>query len=201
MIVENIESILYTCVFLLPGYIINLILDKVTPVTKSSEPKYLFSCLYYSVLTFGVFSGVYQILFRFINNSGIMYWVLIVFVSTVGSVCIGYSIAYCRRKKILEKILPSKEINAFNPIPTAWDYCFEKQVGGNVVVTLTDGAIVYGLYSVNSFASSEADERDLFIEKVYKKNNKGELIENKECTGVLISKNVISTIEFFNKEF
>lgn len=200
MTIENLNVVFYTCIFLVPGYIIKSILSKVLPTQKQNEQRYFFSCLLYSIVTVAIFSGFYQLVSRYKSDTELMYWVLLVAISICGSVCVGFTLAFLHKKDVFNKILPKDELNTFSSIPTAWDYCFSKQEPQYVIVTLTDGSIIYGFYSENSFSSSESDERDLFIEKIYKRNFCGKWILNKECTGVFISKSAIKTIEFCKKE-
>lgn len=56
-------------------------------------------------------------------------------------------------------------VNKIHPVPTAWDYYFSKQEEAWIIVTLKNGKTIYGKFSEHSFASSDAEERDL-----YKKN-------------------------------
>ena len=70
-----------------------------------------------------------------------------------------------------------------------------------VIITLQDDSTVYGFYGENSFASSEPDERDIYLEKIYDIDEKNKWIENKECLGIHISQNQIKTIEFLKGDF
>lgn len=196
MTIENLNVVFYTCIFLVPGYIIKSILSKIIPTQKQNDQKYFFSCLLYSMVNAAVFSGFYQLINTFKSSADLEYWILHVVISVLGAVCIGFVLAYLHRKDVLNKILPRDELNTFSSIPSAWDYCFSKQESHYVIVTLNDGSIIYGLYSVNSFSSSESDERDLFVEKVYKRSLCGKWILDEKCNGILISKNAIRTIEF-----
>ena len=65
-----------------------------------------------------------------------------------------------------------------------------------VIVTLTDDSVIYGDFSTKSFASSDPEERDLFIEKTYIPNEKGEWIAADKNEGIYIHKDQIKTIEF-----
>lgn len=65
------------------------------------------------------------------------------------------------------------------------------------MVTLTDGSTVCGWFGDNSFASSVPEERDLFIEKVYRLNEglHWERVENSD--GILFRAGEIRHIEFW----
>lgn len=85
-----------------------------------------------------------------------------------------------------------------NPIPTAWDYYFNKKEPCFVVITLKSGKSIYGLFSDKSFASSEQTERDLYIEKTYNFNDETEWKEIPRNKGIYINKEDIETIEFYS---
>ena len=87
-----------------------------------------------------------------------------------------------------------------NPIPTAWDYYFNKKEPCFVVITLKTGKTIYGLFSENSFASSEQSERDLYIEKTYNYNDEAEWNEVPRNKGIYLNKEDIETIEFYSME-
>ena len=59
-------------------------------------------------------------------------------------------------------------IQPVHHVPTAWDYAFSRlQRGTYIIVTLTDGSHVAGIYGGGSFASSSKDERDVLIDDVW----------------------------------
>ena len=90
-------------------------------------------------------------------------------------------------------------IYSSHTIPYAWDYAFEQNDFFYVYITLIDGAQIYGLYHFNSFASSEPDDRDIFLEKVFDVTTENDIVELKErinTKGMLIRGNQISSIEF-----
>jgi hypothetical protein len=60
-------------------------------------------------------------------------------------------------------------LSTIHVIPAAWDWRFSKMPRGGifVMVTLTSGERVAGLFGARSFASSDAAERDLYIEEEY----------------------------------
>ena len=55
--------------------------------------------------------------------------------------------------------------------------------------------MIYGWFSTKSFASSDSDERDIFIERIYSIDDNNNWIENKSIEGIYIPKEQIKTIE------
>jgi Family of unknown function (DUF6338) len=67
-----------------------------------------------------------------------------------------------------------------------------------IMVTLTSGERVGGLFGKDSFASSDIKERDLYIEEEYTVTEEGAWLARPEKIGVLISAREIRYIEFWN---
>jgi hypothetical protein len=65
-----------------------------------------------------------------------------------------------------------------------------------VLVTLADGSTVAGIFSARSFASSDAAERDLFLEQLYRVEDDGPWQPVPMNRGVWIRGEAIRAIEF-----
>jgi len=63
--IETFDVVLYTAIFLLPGYIIKSTFDIFIPPPKHNDTKYFFTCLLYSIINFAVWSWAYILV---INN-------------------------------------------------------------------------------------------------------------------------------------
>ena len=61
---------------------------------------------------------------------------------------------------------------------------------------MKDGSPVYGLYHSRSFAASDPDRRDLYLEAQYRLLETGEWAPVEDTGGVLVMGNEIATIEF-----
>ena len=72
--------------------------------------------------------------------------------------------------------------------PTSWDWRFARcETARFVMVTLTDGAKFAGIFGVNSFASTDPTERELYIEEMMDLDENGVWKYREEPEGVLIS--------------
>lgn len=200
LIIENLDIVLYTCVFLVPGFIVNTVIDTMVPPSRHNEQKYFIKCLSYSILTLGVFSGFFQLVDNHIEKDTFVYWALLSLIACLGSFALAVVIGWLKQKKIFDGIFKKSGLNRITSIPTAWDFYFSQLKSAYVIVTLDDDSIIYGLYSSNSFSSSDFEDRDLFLEKIYTLNKKQQWILNEECSGILIEKNKIKTIEIYNTE-
>ena len=85
-----------------------------------------------------------------------------------------------------------------NNIPTAWDRVFSNITPKWVIVTLKNGGQIYGYLGTNSYASSDPEERDLFISHTVHKTPQGTLEFVNETKGIYLRSEDITTIEFLD---
>ena len=121
-----------------------------------------------------------------------LYWLLLLLVTIIGAIVIAVAVAIIKQKNVIGVLFDKANVDTIHSIPTAWDYIFVKREAGYVVVTLIDGSKVNGWYSSKSFTSSEADERDFFVEEQYS----DDWSQIKDNGGIYIAKNQIRSIEF-----
>ena len=196
MVLNSLDAVFYTCIFLVPGYIIKSVIDALIPPAKQKDAKYFFSCLLYSVVNCVVWSWAYVLIGNYYKGHPVRYWLVMSIATIIGASLIGLLLGVIKQKGIIECIFSKRDINKIHPVPTAWDYYFSKQEESWIIVTLKNGKCIYGLFSENSFASSDPDERDIYIEKTYTLGENMEWIEDDKSNGILISKDDIETIEF-----
>lgn len=112
---------------------------------------------------------------------------------------IGVLTGAIRKFDVVDRIFQKFGISKIHPIPTAWDYWFSNQKEEIwVIVTLIGGQKICGKYSYISFASSEPEERDLYLEEIYDVNERDEWTCKERTRGILIAKGQIATIEFIS---
>ena len=196
--INSFNMVLYTCVFLLPGFIINSIVESLVPPRKFYETKYFFSCLFYSVVNCAVLSWAYILIINSKQKAEWTHWLLLLSTTIIGAIIIGLCIGLLKQNEVIEHLCRKCNFKKIHPIPTAWDYYFSKSEPSWVIVNLKSGKTVYGLYSYNSFASSQYDDRDIYIEKVYQVTSEMAWEEDERSKGILISKEDIESIEFYS---
>lgn len=197
MTIDSFDIVFYTAIFVLPGFIIVSIIDIFNPCRKRSEGVLLLNCLLYSIVHCALWSWLYKLLFLLNKTHPYWYWLLLVIATVLGAVIIALIIGILKQKQLFRWIFSKLKIISVHSIPTAWDYCLSKADASWIVVTLQDDSKVYGLYSVGSFASSEPEERDLYIERIYSFNEENHVWGELESSqGVYIPKDQIKTIEF-----
>jgi hypothetical protein len=126
-------------------------------------------------------------------------WLLLIFVSPV---IMGAIWGLLNKFRIIEKMLGKFGVTAINPVPTSWDYKFIRvKEPVWILVTLKDSSYIAGYWGNESFASSDPNVKDIYIEKVYKVPLKGPWIPTSvNNDGILIATDQIKTIEFFSNQ-
>lgn len=151
----------------------------------------------YSIVNYAIFGWVYLLWFQIYYAEHFIKFCLSLLATTIiGATILALGISAIKQKRIIERLLQRFKINKIHPVPTAWDYFFSQQEPVWLIVTLKSGKTVYGVFSKHSFASSDPDERDIYIEKVYSLADDETWIEDKHSRGILIDKSEIETIEF-----
>lgn len=197
MTIDSLEVVFYTCIFLLPGFIIKSVIDTLVPPAKHNDSKYFFSCLLYSIVNCAIWSWAYLLLNKISDKHPIIYWISILATTVVGATFVAIVVGVVKQKEIIAWLFKKIGINKIHPAPTAWDYYFAQQEESWIVVTLKSGKTIYGRYSEHSFSSSDPEERDLYIEKTYVIKDDMTWEEDEKSKGILITKEEIETIEFF----
>jgi len=197
MIVDSLDAVFYTAIFILPGFIIKSVVDALNPPTKISDGVYFLACLAYSFVNCALYSWAYILIRPVSEINNTIYWVALICITLIGSIISSVFIGILKQRRIVYQVVKSLNIKYIDPTPTAWDFIFSKQEASLVFITLTDGGEIRGWFGSNSFASSISDERDIFIEKVYRRANGNDVWhDNPENNGIYISKNEIKLIEF-----
>ena len=196
MTIDSFDIVFYTAIFVLPGFLINSIIDTLNPTQKKSEGVLLLKSILYSIIHCAVWSWVYKLIFRLEDKFPYLYWVALIGFTVIAATVFAVLIGIVKQKQLVRKVLSFFKIYCPHSIPNSWDYAFASSEETWVIVTLIDDSMIYGKYSTKSFASSDPEERDLFIEKTYIPNEKGDWIAAEKNDGIYIHKDQIKTIEF-----
>ena len=196
MLIDSFDVVFYTAIFVLPGFIINCIIDTLNPTQKKAEGTLLLKSIFYSIIHCSAWSWAYKLIFRLVTTHPYLYWVVLIAFTTIAATALALLIGIIKQKQLLRKALSHIGIHCPHSIPNSWDYIFARSESSWVIVTLTNDDIIYGEYSTKSFASSDPDERDLFLEKTYIPDKNGTWVEANGNEGIYIQKDQIKTIEF-----
>ena len=199
MIIESYEYVIYTAMFLLPGYLINRIISLLVPSKGIDETDKVLRYLGYSLLNFTAWLWLFWLIKKNIETGRALYWLLLSFAVIITSLVTGIVLGVINNKVLLRKLFQKAGLQVEHPIPTAWDYIFSSPKHNRwTTVTLKSGKVLRGVYSNNSFASSDDNYRDLYLELSYIKDSADgdswKLVDRTD--GVWINPDEIAYIEF-----
>ena len=188
----SLDAVFYTALFILPGYVITSIVNAFNPQGRLNESKYFLKCLLYSLVNLGVWCWAYNIVLNNTASKSSLQWLLLTAITLLGAALLGFLIGVIKQKTLLSKLLNRLGISTIHPTVLAWDYLFSKQESYYIIVKMDDDKIVRGWFSDKSFASSDPDNHDLYIEQCYGEG----WSEDPQSRGIYIPGDQIKYIEF-----
>jgi len=85
-----------------------------------------------------------------------------------------------------------------HPIRKPWDYVFGKRDPFWIIVHLQNGQKIGGRFDVESFASSDPADEQIYLEEVWILDDGGRFVSRVERSrGIIIMKDEIRAVEFF----
>ncbi|MBI2218807.1 MAG: hypothetical protein HYU51_16095 [Candidatus Rokubacteria bacterium] len=199
MTLNSFDAVFYTLAFLVPGFladsVANTMVRKKAIAHEVSLLRFLtLSCLNYAVWSWLVYLVVRTAFFLEHPIRSAAAWFLVIFVSPVA---LGAMLGVLSQRNTIRRLLDRLGIYTVHPIPTAWDDFFSTTGPVWVLVTLKDGSSVGGRFGARSFASSDSTERDLFVESVYRVEERGAWTEVPLNAGIWIRGDEIQHVEFW----
>jgi len=194
--VGSIDQAVLVLGLLAPGFIIlffraQLLAGRIPPVRDAAFPYVLLSAVYYA-LVFPLTGGV--VLPQAEHASSIALWFALIF---MGPMIFGLVLGLLTRFDVLRKLIARFGVNPVHAVPTAWDWKFSRGEPSWVMVTCKNGTVFSGLFGARSFASSDPDERDLYVEQLYDVSDKNIWSRGREGKGLFVAASEIRTIEFW----
>lgn len=198
--ITGFDTVLYSCLFLLPGGIIEGITRAIKPRRKMTAAQELLRWLGYSAVNNAIWCWAILFVWNHLSHDSIVTWIVLLAVVVISSTITGIILGIIHSKDVVRRAANHMRIRVENSIPTAWDYVMSNQREPCfMLVTLTDGTHFYGYYGEDSLASSDNNYRDIYLEYVYDIDESGEwkIAHNKS---VLINANQIASIEMIRVE-
>ncbi len=127
------------------------------------------------------------------GSIGLLSWFGLIF---AGPAIFGAILGLNARTDALRRILRFLGINPVHAVPTAWDWKFGRMGEHLVIITLKDDTKFAGYCGRNSFMSSDPNERDLYVEKIYDWGENDKWLDNGEH-GLWVSSGELKSVEFF----
>jgi hypothetical protein len=198
---KGTENFYLILAFIVPGLIIFYVRSKFisgrTPSHTENLLSYLVLSLVYYVPTILFIESALSIKGPWIARAVI--WIVL---TLIGPALFGLFLGAAAQKEWWNLIANKLNLSVVHVIPAAWDWQFSKVPRGGmfIMVTLTSDERVAGFFGKNSFASSDAGERDLYIEEEYTVTEDGQWDARPTKVGVLIPVKEIKYIEFWEPQ-
>ena len=185
LIIENLPLFIF---FVIPGYVSMRVWHWLVPSKNERLKNY-----YLETIVFGIFHFILfgKLLMR-ANDYG--QWLEII-------AYLGVFIVIPALSAILFKMLlysPFLKGKIIHPSPKAWDYFFGLREPCFMLIHLKSKNTIGGLFKDSSFASSFPESEDIYLEEIWKINEKGEFIEKlPQTAGMLVNIQNIEYIELY----
>jgi len=191
--IKSIELFLLLLVLIVPGVIIDFVRAqfvgrRTRTVGEASLNFVVVSIVYYALsapLVLWATGGLVGLL------QAPMAWYALLL---VGPTSVGLVLGFVAQRDLLGRNARRLGFNVIHPMPTAWDRRFGALQESLVIITLKDGRKVAGYMGPLSVASSDPENRDIFIERIY--GLEGDEWTDMGETSALIMAGEISTVEF-----
>ena len=198
-------------IFLVPGYICQSFFNLFVPGRRLDPLSTLLQYVLLSLVNYVIFMGAIPL--RLLKLDVAIVVISELSLAELGVLILGGPIALAllravsHRHRLLERALSKipllKDLSSpVDPIPSAWDWKFSRQGSPSwVVIRLADRTQVAGYFGKGSFSSSDAAERDIYLERVYTIDTPTKMwIEVERSGGILIKASEIHSVEFFELE-
>ena len=205
MTISSLQVVLFTLVFVVPGYIVFSIYSFVTTRGSASKELLLLRFLSFSALNLVI---AYPLLAQTVLVksytdehpflTGLAFLVAIFIEPLMIGIVIGKIDSSGWLREVFFKAFG---LNAMNSTPTAWDVkfsalCKNENKGSIIIVTMKDTTRFAGFFGgKGSVASTDAKERDLYLETAYIYEEE-QWIRRERTDGILLRGDDIVAIEF-----
>lgn len=195
-IAPNLDMMTLFILFVVPGLISMHIYRLIFPAGDIDWKNATIQALFYSSINLGLCLPILIFIHRgdFLNNHPVYYGIALFAMIFILPILWPLIFVWIIKNRKL-----SEKLQLLHPIPTAWDYLFEKRKPFIVLVQLKNGKKIGGYYGPNSFATSFPRQGDIYLESVAQVNDDGKFQGwVKNSAGVMIRKEDYDIIEFFN---
>ena len=192
---ENIELVIF---FLVPGAVIlfvrsQLSTGRLPPIAEATLSYFILSLIYVAMAYAPLRAAIAAAPNGFVRT---LLWLgFAVLLPAAFGLLLGLAV----QRDWFYRLAHRVGIQPVHAAPTAWDWIFQRATPKWVVVVLKDGTIFRGWMGRDAFMSSQPDERDLYISRIYEAGEDG-VWKPMGNTGLYVAHGEIRTIEFIEPE-
>ena len=192
------DFLTFVSLFLIPGFIAYQNAYNITPTKAYEENSKFIVCLMYGIINYIVFFKPINYIYSYVSNINniINEWGLFILHSFT-AILLGIIIGICTKNNYIRLLLSKIGIQTEHPTPTSWEFLFSNISRYCwVIVTLKDKTEIKGYYGTSSFASSDLNNKDIYIEQIYTMNEETGMWETEpKKKGIWINGDEIAYIE------
>lgn len=203
---NSVEALIVVGLVLTPGYLCLWFYRQILKSpSKQSDIELILATIALGVLTNGILFPIMgrNILRYYVDNVlfdhqwYVFLWCLLTILVVPTLVGVGLGRAVNSDRKLLRIV----SLDSISRTPDAWDFAMNRETGCYVVVYLKNGELIAGTYGQGSFASSDQNRPDLYIEKRWDLAEDGYLDTPERANlGVWLSHDTIARVDFVPSE-
>jgi hypothetical protein len=199
-VIASVEALFIILAFVVPGFVMSFVRSQFATGRPQPGTEQVLGYLTLSAINYAVFSWLVFILVatRFSETHpgwAAFLWFIIIL---VGPALLGASLGIAIQRDMFRPLFARLRLQPVHIVPTAWDYQFGPLREAHwVLVKLRSGGTVAGFFGTRSFASSDAEERDIFIEHVYHIDEDSVWHPMQNGHGTLIAKDEVLSVDFW----
>ncbi len=183
--------------FIVPGLITFFVRSQLIIVKRQSHTDNLMSYVTLTSIYYAFLLPIFPQIFILTGWCLFFSWISVIIVGPAVSGAILGLIAYF---EVFRKATQTLKINPVHAVPSSWDWIFGsiKDRSVYIMVTLTDGTKLAGVWGGKSFASTDPTERDIYIERMWDISHDGTWARRDRKQGALIVAKEIRYVELFD---
>lgn len=196
------DTVVLALLFIVPGFVCSTVISMLVPRRAASSQARLIEYFTWSCLNFALIGPIAIPVLYGLSEDRIETWHLpllgiglFIFLLALPA-GLGLLAGWLSQKQYIALLLQKLGFSTIHPIPNAWDFQFSRELPCWMIVTLIDNQTVYGFFYENSFAGEAQDNRDLYLEKVYRLGDNEQWVAVQSSAGIWINESQIKAIEF-----
>jgi hypothetical protein len=192
MNIWDADKIVLFIAFFVPGFIALKTYDLFVPGEVRDSSQSLIEAVAYSCINYALLSWLLLIdgHLNLAMEAPIWHGIIMFFILLVSPVALASGYWRLRNTGFIKRYLR-------HPTPKPWDYIFGKQESFWIIIELTDGTIVGGVYDTSSFASSFPTKEQLYLQQEWELSEHKFIKPKERSSGILVSEKNIKVIRFF----
>lgn len=189
----TLDAIYLALTFIVPGFVLSAMRNQFINGQERQGGEQLIRFLTCSVINYVFFSVPIYFALEGSTSSGLKAAVWLATI-LIGPAILGIISGLATQRGWIRWVFHRCGPHPVHVVPTAWDYQFGKSNDCWMLVVLKDGTRFAGYYGLQSFATSDQKERDLYIERVFDLDGDNNWIQTNKSAFVVGGE--IRSIEF-----